>query len=68
MSEHQGQDPLDRLRRAGIPVDHMVDPQREVLASLTDEEIELLIALRQRLDEATPDVMAHSEWAGGVVW
>ncbi|MBR8642546.1 hypothetical protein KEF29_32710 [Streptomyces tuirus] len=68
MSEHHGQDPLGRLRRAGIPVDQMLEPQRQVLASLTEEEVEMLISLRHRLDEATPDVVAHSEWAGGVVW
>jgi hypothetical protein len=46
----------------------MPEPQLATMAALTQDEADLLISLKSRLDEATPDVVAHSEWAGGVVW
>jgi hypothetical protein len=59
---------LDRLREAGIPVDRMPPAQRAAMAALTPEEADVLISLKERLEQAEPDVVAHAEWAGGVVW
>ncbi|MCT9006120.1 aroma-sacti cluster domain-containing protein [Streptomyces sp. NPDC002742] len=68
MSDPHGTAVLDQLRAAGFPVDQMPEPQLATMAALTQDEADLLISLKSRLDEATPDVVAHSEWAGGVVW
>jgi hypothetical protein len=66
MAEHW--EPLEALRRAGLPVDQLAEEQRTVLAALSADEVELLVSLKERLDAAEPDVVAHSEWVGGVVW
>jgi hypothetical protein len=53
-------DALAALRAAGNPVDLLTERQREVFASLTEAEVEVLNSIKRRLDEAEDDeVMAH---------
>ena len=53
-------DALAALRAAGNPVDLLTEKQREVFASLTEAEVEVLNSIKRRLDEVDDDeVMAH---------
>ncbi len=52
-------DSLSALREAGFPVDQLSEAQREVLASLSEEETSVLRVVQQRLLEAAGDVVAH---------
>jgi hypothetical protein len=54
-----GGDPLDALDRAGFPVAGMGEEQRAVLAALTPAETEVLLEIKQRLDDSEPEVHAH---------
>lgn len=54
-------DPLDALREAGCPVELLSEAQRRVLAALTEQETELLVAVQQRLHEAEGEVTGH-DW------
>ncbi|MHA6757814.1 aroma-sacti cluster domain-containing protein [Streptacidiphilus sp. PAMC 29251] len=54
-----GDDTLDALERAGFPVPELSEEQRDVLRALTPAEAELLLDVRQRLNEAEPEVTAH---------
>lgn len=56
---------LVALEAAGFPLDSVTDEQREVFRTLSDDEVALLIDLRSRLDEAAPEVQAHTDIAGG---
>jgi hypothetical protein len=53
-----GYDPLAALRAAGCPVDQLSDAQRQVLASLTEQETAVLVSVQERLHEGD-DVVAH---------
>jgi hypothetical protein len=52
----------DALREAGILGGQMSPELEEFYASLTQEEVETLIAVRQRLVECLPDVVVHEGW------
>jgi hypothetical protein len=53
----------DALREAGILGGTMQPELEEFYASLTEDEAEVLISLRNRLNRVLPDVVAHSqEW------
>jgi len=53
-------DALASLRAAGNPVDSLSEAQREVFASLTEEEVEVLNSIKRRLDDLEEeDVSAH---------
>lgn len=52
-------DPLVALRDAGCPVDQLSASQREVLASLTEQETAVLVSVQHRLREAEGEVVAH---------
>ena len=56
-------DALAALRAAGNPVDQLPEAQREVFASLTEEEVEVLNSIKRRLDEIDEDleVSAHDQ-------
>lgn len=49
-------DALGALRAAGNPVDQLSEAQREVFATLTEEEVEVLNSIKRRLDEIDEDV------------
>jgi hypothetical protein len=52
-------DALAVLRAAGHAIDLLSAAQREVLADLSESETEFLIALKQRLDDASPEVQGQ---------
>ena len=54
-------DPLTALREADCPVDLLSEAQRSVLASLTEQEADVLISIQQRLREAEGEVSGQ-EW------
>ena len=53
----------DALREAGILGGQMSPELEEFYASLTQEETETLISVRNRLVERLPDVVAHEGWS-----
>ncbi|GAB1642137.1 aroma-sacti cluster domain-containing protein [Krasilnikovia sp. MM14-A1259] len=53
-------DSLAALRAAGLPVEHLSDAQRDVLAALTEHETAVLVAVQHRLNEVEPEVVAHN--------
>lgn len=52
-------DPLVALREAGNPVDQLSDAQRAVLASLSEQEVGVLLSVLRRLRDAGSDVEVH---------
>jgi len=52
-------DPITALRDEGFPVDQLSESQREVLASLTEQEATVVASVQRRLREAEDDVVAH---------
>ena len=53
----------EALAAAGFLNGPMSPPLEELFSSLTQEETETLISVKQRADALAPDVMAHSqEW------
>jgi len=48
-------DALAALRAAGNPVDLLTDKQRDVFASLSEAEVEVLNSIKRRLDEVEDD-------------
>jgi hypothetical protein len=55
-------DPVATLREADCPVDLLSEAQREVIASLTEQEAEILVSIQQRLRdaEAEGEVTGHN--------
>ncbi len=49
-------DPLEALREAGQPVDLLSRRQCEILAALTEHEVEVLLSIQRRLSEAESEV------------
>jgi len=58
---------LDRLRAAGIQLDGASTEQRQVLASLSDDEVYVLTSIKDRLTAVDPDVEAHMPPVEGLV-
>jgi hypothetical protein len=56
------------LEASGLDVHALTGEQVEVLRDLTDGEFALLVSIRAKLDEVSPDVVAHSEVAGGALF
>jgi hypothetical protein len=59
---------LDELEAHGIEVRSLPTEQQAVLRDLTPDELALLVDIRARLDEAAPEVQAHSEIAGAALF
>jgi len=59
---------LEQLEAHGIEVRRLPVEQQEVLRDLAADELALLIDIRARLDEVTPEVQAHSEIAGAALF
>jgi len=57
-----------RLEQLGFHIDLATEEQLAVVDSLTDDEIRLLVKIKNRLDEAVGDVEGHILDVGGVVW
>ncbi|MFI7702069.1 aroma-sacti cluster domain-containing protein [Nonomuraea sp. NPDC049480] len=58
---------LEQLEAAGFDVTNATDEQRAVLEALTDEELQVLVSVRDRLEEAA-DVEGHAYPSGGWCW
>ena len=48
----QRQDPLQTLRDAGVPVDDIPEQQRAALADLSEQELNTLLDIRRRVEDA----------------
>jgi hypothetical protein len=59
---------LAELEANGFAVGELTAEQQDVLCALTADELALLIDIKARLDEVSPDVQAHSEIAGAVLF
>jgi hypothetical protein len=46
------QDPLTTLREAGVPVDDIPEQQRAALAELSEQELNTLLDIRRRVEDA----------------
>ena len=52
----------------GFNAQYATQEQISVVESLSDAEIQLLIKIKDKLDDAAGDVEGHVLEAGGVVW
>ena len=52
-------DSAQRLREAGWPIDKLPEPQRQVLAELSPQEVDTMIHVRERLTGVGGDVQAY---------
>jgi hypothetical protein len=59
---------LDELEAHGLDVRRLLPEQQDVLRDLSPDELALLADIRARLNEAGPDVEAHSEVAGAALF
>jgi hypothetical protein len=48
----QKQDPIQALRNAGVPVDTIPEQQRAALANLSDQEVQTLLDIQRRVEDA----------------
>jgi len=58
---------LKRLQEAGVPVDRVPESQREVLRQLSQEELDTLVRINQRIKDAEPDVQGYLADVNGYV-
>jgi hypothetical protein len=56
-----------RLEQLGYNPQYVSAEQRSVIDGLTDDELNLLLKIKNRLDEAG-EVEGHNMDGGGVVW
>jgi hypothetical protein len=52
--------PLARLRAAGFDLSTFDEEQLQVLAALEDDELTVLLDIRERLGDVRPEVEVHS--------
>ncbi|MEU9129635.1 aroma-sacti cluster domain-containing protein [Kitasatospora sp. NPDC048540] len=57
-----------RLTELGFDLDYASDEQLAVLDALTEEEIQLLLDVKRRLDAAGADVEGHGIEGGALLW
>ncbi len=57
-----------RLEQLGFDTHSITEEQIAVIDSLSDAEIQLLVKIKNKLDDAGGDVEGHSVDSGGVVW
>jgi hypothetical protein len=48
----QQQDPIQALRDAGVPVDAISEEQRAALADLSEQEVNTLLDIHRRVEDA----------------
>jgi hypothetical protein len=58
-------DTLSRLQGAGVELDKLSDAQREVLTSLSPNEVDTMISIKQKL-EATGEVEGFAKGTNNV--
>ncbi|WP_049570332.1 StsA-related sactipeptide RiPP [Nonomuraea sp. SBT364] len=56
-------DPKEALREAGILNDPIAAEVEEAFATLTREETDLLISLKDKIPAALPEVLSGEQWA-----
>jgi hypothetical protein len=61
-------DTLSQLEEAGFPTSRIPDEQKQVLSSLTDEEVRVLTSIKQRMDASSADVEGHMRSDDGYVF
>ena len=61
-------DSRPRLELLGFTPHHLSEEQISIIESLSDDEIELLVRIKYKLDSVAGDVEGHSLEAGGLVW
>ncbi len=60
---------IDKLVEAGFALGHANPAQQEVLKSLSDDEIGVLLSVKARVEAASSDVEAHTDApSGGYLW
>jgi hypothetical protein len=59
---------LSRLGEAGFPIAPGDEHQRTAIESLTEEEVAVLLSVRERIEAAGPDVEGHARSVGGYCW
>lgn len=59
---------IAELEANGFALSQLTEEQQGVLRDLTEVEFTLLLDIKARLDEAGPEVQAHSEIAGGALF
>jgi hypothetical protein len=52
---------LQRLRDAGFDLGLFSDEQVELLSLLSDEEVSVLLDIKERIGDPQPDVVAHDD-------
>jgi hypothetical protein len=52
---------LERLRDAGFDLSLFSAEQVELLSMLSDEEISVLLDIKERIGDPEPDVLAHDD-------
>jgi len=57
-----------QLEAAGFPMSRIPDEQKQVLSSLSDEEVRVLTSIKERLDAAGADVAGHLRSDDGYVF
>lgn len=59
---------LAALEAAGFPLAQLTQEQLQALSELSDEEVAVLVDIRQRLAAAEPDVEAHGGEVIGAIF
>ncbi len=72
-STDPGEDPmafnaLEALREGGTPIDEASDAQRQVLASLSEEEVATINSVKARLEAASGEVTGQLEHTGNNIF
>jgi hypothetical protein len=61
-------DRLTQLGEAGFAVTPTDARQRAAIESLTEEEMAVLLSVRERIEAAGPEVEGHARSVGGYCW
>ena len=56
-------DPLERLRVAGFDLSMFDDEQLALLAALSEDELSVLLDIKERIGDVQPEVEAHGGMA-----
>jgi hypothetical protein len=54
-----GSNALEQLKAAGLDAEQLPEAQRQVLADLSQEEVETMISIREKLTGAADDVSGY---------
>ncbi len=60
--------PTKELREAGVPVDKLPEAQREVLNTLSPEEVATITRIRERMQNDVQGYAAAEDGGGDVGW